>query len=86
MSYSETMDAYLLHMDLKIWTPSHYKRYLQVFDTIKEALRNKGMTEVYGICEDMKAVKFNKMFGLVDTGLIAIEDDGVVNIITKLEL
>jgi hypothetical protein len=52
---------------------------------IKKCLKDKGINELYSLCDSSKEVKFNKFWGFKDTGLIAHTDDGT-KIILKLEL
>lgn len=48
-------------------------------------LKAKGIHEVYGLCKDKKAVKFNKMFGATVTGQMVLMDDGSYQILMRME-
>jgi len=57
-----------------------------VFKQIRMMLRERGIYEVYGLVDNQKSLKFNKMFGALPTGEVATTEDGIVNIITRLEV
>ena len=86
LSRDEALDIFVMHVDLKIWSVSEYKRYLIVFGNVLNLLREVGITEVYSFCDSEKEVKFNKLFGFVDTGLTGLDENGIESSILKLEI
>jgi hypothetical protein len=85
ISYSTELEAWIMHVDLKKWSVSEYKRYLKVFKVIKEEL-GKLTPYVLSLCRTKKEFKFNKCFGFKDTGLVAIDPTGELSRIARLEL
>ena len=86
ISFSEDLNNYVLHVTLKNWSLSEYKRYKKIFGVIKEELK-KLTPVVFSLCKTDKELKFNKVFGFKDTGLKAfILDDGRFYSVAKLEL
>jgi hypothetical protein len=86
LSYNEELDVFVMHVDLVVWSVSHYKRYLKIFSAVLRKLRLSGITEVYSFCDSEKDVKFNQMFGFVSTGHLGYDDKGVESLILKLEV
>ncbi|AFB70768.1 hypothetical protein MTPG_00017 [Methylophilales phage HIM624-A] len=86
LSFNETLQAWVLHTDCKAWSVSEFKRYLKIMEIVKSDLKARGITEVYGICADKKAVRFNKMFGAKPTGHFAKMNTDEYELITKLEI
>ena len=87
MSYDEDLNIFIMHMDMEDWKVSTYKRYKKIWDNvIIPEVKKIGIKEFYGLCEDKKALKFNKMFGLYPTGHLITTDDGVEQVLTKKEI
>ena len=86
LSFDEGLQVWIMHNELKAWSVSEFKRYIEVFKQIRMTLRERGVYEVYGLVSDQKALKFNKMFGAIPTGEVATTEDGKFNIITRLEV
>ena len=75
----------MMHLDCTAWSMSEFKRYKKIFRIVCAKLRQRGITEVYGLAIDAKAVKFNKMFGATTTGHIVEDEDGNLNALIKME-
>lgn len=54
-----------LHLELHQWSKSLYKVYLEMFDEIKQILKDMGYDAVWVLIpdDDNKLLKFEKMFG-----------------------
>ena len=74
-----------MHVELKNWSLSEYKRYLVIFEIIKKHLKEL-VPEVYSICDTEKEFKFNALFGFEDTGLKVLQEDGALGILGRLKL
>lgn len=86
LRYDEELKVHTLHIDIADWSKSEFKRYLKIFNMLCNDLKKRGIKEIYGLCENPKAVKFNKMFGYEVTNTLAEIDDGSYRIIVKKEL
>ena len=86
LSIDENLDAYIMHVDLKSWSLSEYKRYKRIFKAIKARLKEVGIKEVFSITDSKKERKFNLMFGFKPTGFLAVDDQGVLSEVLKLEI
>jgi len=92
LSYESYLQGWVLHVKFNpfIWE-STFKSYsiirycLDIFKTILNQLKERGITEVYGLCSTEKEAKFNKLFGFKDTNLIAIGNSNESRLILKLE-
>jgi FPC/CPF motif-containing protein YcgG len=85
ISYNQELKGYIMHVALYDWSLSEYKRYKEIFKLIKKSL-SRLTPEVYSLCVTQKHLKFNKMFGFKDTGLVSIGLDGQLARIAKLDL
>lgn len=63
LSWEPTLKKWILHITCSVWSKESYKRYKVIGEQIKDKLRKRGITEVYGLSETPKEVKFNVMFG-----------------------
>jgi hypothetical protein len=86
ISLDKDLDIFILHVDLKQWSVSEYKRYLNIFSFYLNVLKEVGIDEVFSLCDSDKEVKFNKLFGFKETGLVATDVNGVPSQILRLEL
>ena len=86
LTFNKELNVWVLHTDCKVWSKSEFKRYLKIMEIVKQDLKSRGITEVYGICADKKAVRFNKMFGALPTGHVVELSNGNYELITKLEI
>lgn len=86
LSFNHTYNIWVLHTDCIKWSVKEFKRYKAIMERVKVDLKHRGITEVYGMCADKKAVRFNKMFGAMPTGHVAKLANGDIEIITKLEI
>lgn len=86
LSYSDELEQYVMHTDVTIWTPSEFKRYIVIFGKILDSLYERGIKEVYGICDTEKELKFNELFGFKYTGLMVTDSEGVESYLSKLEV
>lgn len=86
LSYDDRLQVWILHNDIKDWDLTNFKKYKEVFKQARVTLRERGIYEVYALVDNTKALKFNKMFGLLPTGEVATTEDGKLNIITRLEV
>lgn len=86
ISLDEKLDAFIMHVELKSWSLSEYKRYKKVFKAIKARLKEVGITEVYSITDSKKEKKFNKLFGFKPTGMLVLADDNILSEVLKLEI
>ena len=84
--YYDTYLGWVVTVELSIWSPSEYKRYLLIWGKILENLKSRGLKEVFGLCRDEKKQKFTELFGFVFTGYIATCVDGVNKKLMRLEL
>jgi hypothetical protein len=86
LSVDEKLDAYIMHVELKSWSLSEFKRYKKVFNAIKARLKQVGITEVFSITDSKKERKFNLMFGFKSTGTILVDDSGILSEVLRLEI
>ena len=58
-------DQPYIHCEVSNWSPSLFKKYLIVFEVVKNRLREEGYSKMYSglMEEDVKTIKFNQMFG-----------------------
>lgn len=75
-----------MHVDLIVWSVKDYKRYLIIFGNVLNFLREIGITEVYSFCDSEKDIKFNKLFGFVETGFKGFDENDIESDILKLEI
>lgn len=76
----------MMHLDCTTWSKSEFKRYLKIFRIVCAKLKARGITEVYGLAEDKKAIKFNKMFGAETTGHLVEDASGHYNALIRMNL
>lgn len=86
LSYEPYLQGWCLHVELKDWSLSNYKRYLNIFSNVLDDLRSRGIVEVFGLCDTEKQVKFDSLFGFRNTGLIATGESGNKLFIVHLEV
>lgn len=86
ISWEKSINNWVIHIVCHEWSLSTYKRYKVVGERVKAILRARGIKVIYGLAEDVKAVRFNKMFGAETTGHLVEDDQGKLNILIKLEL
>ncbi len=86
LSYSKELEAYVMHTDITYWSLSEYKRYLDIFSIILNNLYERGITEVYGLCDTEKELKFNELFGFKYTGLKTTDTEGTESYLSRLEV
>lgn len=86
LTFDDRLQVWVMHNELKAWSVSEFKRYKEVFKQIRVMLRERGIYEVYGLVDNPKSLKFNKMFGALPTGDVAADSTGSLNIITRLEV
>jgi len=81
--YDDFLNAWVMHMDCKDWSPDTFKRYIKIWNTIIiPQLKKEKIRFIYGLCESKKAVKFNKLFGVMPTGKVVTTADGSQDILT----
>tara|TARA_R110000822_G_C14961923_1_gene456236 strand:+ start:121 stop:438 length:318 start_codon:yes stop_codon:yes gene_type:complete len=90
ISYEITLGAWVMHFEegnINKITPRLYRKLLIGLNTIKEILKAKKISHIYGICETKKERKFNELFGFkqVPNGIILTEE-GLLNYLTVLEI
>ena len=85
LRFDETLGRYMMHLDCKTWSKSELIRYRKIFKIVCAKLRARGITEVYGLAEDTKAIKFNKLFGATTTGELALDANGFYQAIIIME-
>lgn len=83
LSWEPTLQKWILHFVCKEWSLSTYKRYKKVAKQIKHRLKQRGITEVYGLSETEKEIKFNRLLGAVPTGEIVRTTDGTLKYLLK---
>lgn len=78
LSYEPFLQNWVLHVNFspELWksTTEAYniiKYCLKIFEDVLNELRNRGIKLVLGLCATEKEVKFDKIFGFKDTGLLA---------------
>jgi hypothetical protein len=86
LSWEPTLEKWILHLVTKEWSLSTYKRYKKLAKQIKHRLRQRGITEIYGLSDTEKEIKFNRLFGGVYTGTIVKTDDGELKYLVKCKL
>ena len=86
LRFDEFLQAYMMHLDCTAWSKSEFKRYLKIFRIVCSDLKARGINEVYGLCKDKKAVKFNKMFGATVVNNLLEMEDGTYQILMKMEM
>lgn len=85
VTFDEVTDKWYMHVELSAWSLSEYKRYLKIFQVIKNNLKTV-TPEVFSVCDTDKEFKFNQLFGFEDTGLLVEEFDGNIAKLGRLEL
>lgn len=85
LRWDEELNVWMMHLDCTSWSKTEFKRYIKIFKMVLSDLKVKGIHEVYGLCKDKKAVKFNKMFGATVTGQMVLMDDGSYQILMRME-
>ena len=85
LSWEDNLKVWMIHLHCTEWSPSEFKRQIKVWEMLRIDLRARGITEVYGLAADAKAVKFNKMFGATTTGHVVEDEDGNLNALIKME-
>jgi hypothetical protein len=86
LSWSKELDSYLMHTDVTIWSVSEYKRYIEIFGKILDGLYQRGIKEVYGVCDTQKELKFNELFGFKYTGIMTTDVEGTESYLSRLEI
>lgn len=86
LTFNQELGVYVMHIDCKSWSKSEFIRYQKNFKLVCDTLKKRGIKEVYGLCKDLKAVKFNKMFGATVVNGMAELDDGSYQILMKMEM
>lgn len=86
LSYSKELEAYIMHTDISYWSLSEYKRYLDIFSNVLNNLYERGIKEVYGLCDTEKELKFNELFGFRYTGLKTTDTEGTESFLSRLEI
>jgi len=86
LSFEPSLGVWMLHWDCKEWSPSTFKRYKKTWEECRVELRKRGIYECFGLAEDPKAVKLNRMFGAKWTGDMAQDEDGVFNFLLRVEV
>ena len=86
LSYEPNIQKTVMHIEFKKWSLDECRRYKDIWKIIKKNLKEAGLTEIYSLCDNQKAVKFNKFWGFKDTGLIAYTKSNQFNYILKLEI
>jgi len=84
--YEEPLLGYVMTVELHQWSVSEFKRYLPIWGSILNGLKDRGIKEVFGLCEDAKKAKFNEVFGFIFTGKELICEDGINRYIMRLAL
>ena len=85
LSYDNSHNIWVMHVELHQWSVSEYKRYLKIFNIIKKHV--KELTPVvYSFCDTDKEMKFNELFGFEDLNLNAEEDNGNISKVGRLIL
>ena len=85
LSYDNSHNIWVMHVELHQWSVSEYKRYLKIFNIIKKHV--KELTPVvYSFCDTDKEMKFNELFGFEDLHLNAQEDNGNISKVGRLLL
>jgi hypothetical protein len=92
LSYEPYLQGWVLHVNFNpnLWATDIEKyniiKYcLAIFKIVLKQLKERGITEVYGLCRGEKEAKFNKLFGFRDTHRIALCNEGQARLILKLE-
>lgn len=86
ISWDVTTKAYFMHVVIKNWSLSEYKRYKKIFKIITDELK-KLTPYVLSLCNGEKEFKFNKIFGFKDTGFIYFNiENGKTYKIARLDL
>ncbi len=77
LSYSKKMGAWQVHVDVEKWSHNYLKEYYKNMNKLRQILKDNNIDRVFGLCEDLKAVKFNKLFGakLIEDVMVTDEDD-----------
>lgn len=86
LSVDEKLNVYIMHVELKSWSKSEFKRYKKIFSAIKARLKQVGITEVFSVTDSKKERKFNLMFGFKPTGMLTLDDNGILSEVLKLEV
>tara|TARA_R110002072_G_scaffold81418_2_gene186561 strand:+ start:327 stop:644 length:318 start_codon:yes stop_codon:yes gene_type:complete len=85
LTWNKELNVYMMHLDCDAWSKTEFKRYLKIFKRVCIELRERGITEVYGLAKDKKAIKFNRMFGATTTGHLIQDETGSLNALIKME-
>jgi hypothetical protein len=85
LSYDDKLNIYMMHLDCTAWNKAEFRRYQKIFRTVLADLKTRGIKEVYGMAKDLKAIKFNRMFGATTTGDLVLDEDGKLNALIRME-
>lgn len=93
LSFEPFMKEWVMHTS---WNPELWGSTAEILNIIRhclklkpfilDELKSRGITQVVALCATEKEVKFNKLWGMVDTGLVAFSPEGIRVIILKLEV
>lgn len=83
LSWEANLKVWILHIDCKEWSVATFKRYKKIAEVVLSDLKDRGITEVYGLCKDKKAIKFNQKFGAVLTPIVVEDEDGVMQAVVR---
>ena len=70
--YYEPKIGYMITLVLTKWSVDEFKRYLSIFNTILHLLKQRGIDEVFAMCDTENRQKFTELFGFSPT------DDGAM--------
>ena len=87
VTWNKDLNNWEMHIECNSWSHTKFKRYLKGLEIAKQKLRDRGIKQVFGICETKKERKFNLIFGAkaVPNGIVLTED-GLLNYLTVLEI
>lgn len=85
LRWDDKLNVWMMHLDCTAWNKTEFKRYLKIFKLVCADLKARGITKVYGLAADSKAIKFNKMFGATTTGHLVEDEDGNLNALIRME-
>lgn len=88
LSFEGFLGIFIMHVKLKNWNISEYKRYKIIWKGILSELKNRGLEQVFSLVneEDKKAQRFNEFFGFTHTSFQMDSVDGRKLLLMRLKI
>jgi len=68
LEWSEVMNSYFIHTDVKAWSLSKYRKFLGILGKLTTDLHARGFEYLYALPPTEKEEKWEELFGFEDSG------------------